>query len=105
VLLSLVLAAAFAYSLLRPPTIIEQIARLRQPDLPLEVNSYLRKVTIAWLMFFLSNAAVSAATALSGSLRLWTLYNGFIAYLAIGAMFAAEFLIRQGVHQRLRGAA
>ncbi|MGH7842570.1 MAG: hypothetical protein ACREQT_13760 [Candidatus Binataceae bacterium] len=105
VLLSLVLAAAFAYSLLRPPTIIEQIARLRHPDLPLEVNSYLRKVTIAWLMFFLSNAAVSAATALSGSLRLWTLYNGFIAYLAIGAMFAAEFLIRQGVHQRLRGAA
>ncbi|HLI79450.1 MAG TPA: hypothetical protein VKV03_05675 [Candidatus Binataceae bacterium] len=102
VLVSLALAAAFAYSLLRPPTIVEQFARLRHPDLPLEVNSYLRKVTLAWLAFFLFNAAISAMTAISGSLKLWTLYNGFISYLAIGMMFAAEFLIRQGVHQRIR---
>jgi len=105
VLLSLALAAAFAYSLLRPPTIVEQIARLRHPHLPLEVNSYLHKVTLAWLIFFLANAAISAATALGGSLNLWTLYNGFIAYVAMGIMFAAEFLIRQVVHQRLRGTA
>ena len=102
VLLSLGLGAAFASSLIWPPTIVEQIARIRHPDLPLEVNSYLRKVTIAWLMFFLVNAAVSAATAMSGSLKLWTLYNGFISYLAMGVMFAAEFLIRQVVHQRIR---
>lgn len=69
------------------------------------MNSYLRKVTIAWLMFFLINAVISAATAISGSLKLWTLYNGFISYLAIGMMFAAEFLIRQIVHQRIRGPA
>jgi len=105
VLLSLALAAAFAYSLIWPPTIVEQIARIRHPDLPLYVNSYLRKVTIAWLMFFLINAALSAATAMSGSLKLWTLYNGFIAYIAMGVMFAAEFLIRQVVHQRIRRAA
>jgi uncharacterized membrane protein len=102
VMVSLALASAFGYSLVRPPTIVEQFARLRHPDLPLEVNSYLRKVTIAWLMFFLINAAISALTAISGSLKLWTLYNGFISYLAIGVMFAAEFLIRQGVHQRIR---
>lgn len=102
VLFSLALAAAFAYSLRWPPTIIEQVARIRHPDLPLEVNAYLRKVTIAWLTFFLINAAISAVTAISGSMKLWTLYNGFIAYLAIGAMFAAEYLIRQGVHQRMR---
>jgi uncharacterized membrane protein len=105
VLMSLTFAAAFAYSLLSPPTIIEQIARIRHPDLPLEVNSYLRKVTIAWLLFFLINAAMSGATASCGSLRLWTLYNGFISYLGIGAMFAAEFLIRQAVHRRIRGTA
>src|ERR1700674_5880668 len=56
VMLNLALAGAFAYSLLWPPTIIEQIARLRRPDLPLYVNSYLRKVTICWLIFFLINA-------------------------------------------------
>ena len=102
ILVSLVFAAAFAHSLLWPPTIVEQIARFRQPDLPIEVNSYLRKVTIAWLTFFIINAAISAATATSGSLRLWTLYNGLISYIAMGVMFAAEFLIRQLVRRRLR---
>jgi uncharacterized membrane protein len=102
ILVSLVFAAAFAHSLLWPPTIVEQIARFREPDLPIEVNSYLRKVTIAWLTFFIVNAAISAATATSGSLRLWTLYNGLISYIAMGVMFAAEFLIRQLVRRRLR---
>jgi uncharacterized membrane protein len=102
VLVSLAFALVFAHSLLWPPTIVERIARVRHPDLPLEANSYLRKVTIAWLIFFILNATVSAATATSGSLRLWTLYNGLISYLVMGAMFAGEFLIRQLVHRRLR---
>jgi uncharacterized membrane protein len=105
VLMSLTFAAVFAYSLVWPPTVVERIARLTHPDLPLEVNSYLRKVTIAWLLFFLVNATISTATATSGSLKLWTLYNGLIAYLAMGVMFAAEFLIRQVVRQRIRGTA
>ena len=102
ILVSLGFAAAFAYSLMWPPTIVERIARFRHPDLPLAVNSYLRKVTIAWLIFFIVNATISAATAASGSLRLWTLYNGLISYLAMGMMFAVELLIRQRVHRRLR---
>jgi uncharacterized membrane protein len=102
VLVSLAFAVVFAHSLLWPPTIVERIARVRHPDLPLEANSYLRKVTIAWLMFFIINAAVSTATAASGSLRLWTLYNGLISYLVMGVMFVAEFLVRQLVHRRLR---
>jgi uncharacterized membrane protein len=99
---SLGFGAAFAYSLMWPPTIVERIARFQHPDLPLAVNSYLRKVTIAWLMFFIINAIISAATAASGSLRLWTLYNGLISYLVMGVMFAGEFLIRQHVRRRLR---
>jgi uncharacterized membrane protein len=102
ILVSLAFAAIFAHSILWPPTIVERIARLRHPGLPLEVNPYLRKVTIAWLMFFIMNATISAATAASGSLRLWTLYNGLISYLAMGVMFVSEFLVRQLVHRRLR---
>jgi uncharacterized membrane protein len=104
VLMSLGFAAAFGYSLVWPPTIIEQIARRTHPHLPLEVNSYLRKVTIAWVLFFLVNAAISTATAASGNLKMWTLYNGFLAYLGMGVMFGAEFLIRQVVHERIRSA-
>jgi uncharacterized membrane protein len=102
VLLSLGFAAVFAHSLLWPPPIVERIARLCHTELPLEANSYLRNVTIAWLMFFIMNAAISAATAASGNLRLWTLYNGLVSYLAMGVMFATEFLVRQLVHRRLR---
>jgi hypothetical protein len=42
ILFSLGLATLFGYSLLRPPTVIERIARLREPDLDEAVSPYLR---------------------------------------------------------------
>ena len=94
VLISLALAAMFGYSLLRPPTIIEQIVRVRRPEMPPAIIAYLRNVTIVWLAFFLINASISTATALSGNLKLWALYNGFISYLMIGGLLLGEFLLR-----------
>jgi len=94
IVISLTFAVVFAYSLSRPPTIIEEIVRLRRPDLPSHVTAYLRNVTIVWLAFFMINASISAATAFSGSLKLWMLYNGFIAYLIMGALLAGEFVLR-----------
>ncbi len=95
ILLSLGLFCVFGYSLVRPPTVVERIARWREPDLPPDAIPYLRGVTLVWLAFFLVNAAVSAATALSGSLELWTLYNGFLSYLIMGALFAGELVVRR----------
>lgn len=94
IVISLTFAVVFAYSLLWPPTIIEEIVRLRRPDLPSHVTGYLRNVTIVWFAFFTINASISAVTAFSGSIKLWTLYNGFIAYLIMGALLAGEFLLR-----------
>lgn len=104
VLLSLGLAGLFAYSVLRPPSIVERIARLREPDLTVDAVPYLRGVTLAWIAFFLLNAALSAATALSGSLELWTLYNGLLSYLLMAALFAGELIVR-GYWRRGRDAA
>lgn len=94
ILISLTLASVFVYSLVRPPTIIEKIVRVRRPHMPPEIVSYLRSVTTVWTGFFLLNAAISAATAFSGSMRLWTLYNGFLSYLMIGALLIGEFMLR-----------
>ncbi len=94
ILISLTLASVFAYSLLRPPTLIEQIARMRRPQIPPRIVTYLRNVTIVWTGFFLLNAAISAATVVSGSIKLWTLYNGFVSYLIIGAILAGELMLR-----------
>jgi uncharacterized membrane protein len=94
ILISVTLAAVFGYSLVRPPTIIEQIVRMRRPHMPPRIVPYLRNVTMVWTGFFLLNATISAATAVSGSIKLWTLYNGFISYLIIGALLIGEFVIR-----------
>ncbi len=99
------LAAVFACSLIWPPSPIERIARLTEPDLSPEAVAYIRKVTWAWLCFFLFNATVSAWTIFYGSLEQWTLYNGLISYFLIGAMFAIEFVIRQRVRRQIGGRA
>ena len=94
VLVSLGFAGLFAHSLWQPPTVVERIARLREPDVPASTIPYLRGVTVVWLGFFLTNAAISAATATGGSLELWTLYYRFISYVFMGVLFVSEWLLR-----------
>lgn len=94
VLVSLGFAAVFGLSLLRPPSMVERIARLGEPDLPDAAIPYLRTVTLIWLGFFLLNSAASIATALFGSLALWTFYNGLLSYLIMGALFLGELIVR-----------
>jgi len=92
----------FGSSLLSPPTVVERIARSRHPGLPVEAVPYLRRVTIAWCIFFVGNGAVALYTALRSTFETWALYNGLIAYVLIGAMFAGEFLTRLRVMKVLR---
>lgn len=100
IFVSLAFACVFGFSLIWPPTIIERIARVGEPNLPPAAIPYLRNVTLIWFVFFLVNAAISTATALAGSLALWTLYNGFIAYILMGALFLGEFAVRHFVRRR-----
>jgi uncharacterized membrane protein len=89
--------AVFAWSLWHPPTVVERIARLQEPDLPPRGVVYTRHVTQAWCVFFVFNGAVATATAFLASDRVWALYNGGVAYVLIGAMFAGEWLVRRRV--------
>jgi uncharacterized membrane protein len=91
------LLCVFAYSVLHPPTVVERIARLRDGPLTPEAVRYTRRVTIAWVGFFVVNGSIAVYTALFTSLDTWALYNGFVAYLLIGAMFGAEWLVRARV--------
>lgn len=102
IVVSLGLAAVFAHSLLHGPCVVERIARLRDPHLPVWVVGYTRNVTKVWLVFFLANAAISAATAIAGDLEMWTLYNGLISYALMGCLFAAEFSVRSYLRRRQR---
>ena len=94
------LLAVFAISLVHPPTVIERIARIREPNLPERAVRYTRAVTIVWCGFFVINGAIAAWTAAFASLATWSLYNGFIAYLLMGALFAGEWLVRRRVRRQ-----
>jgi len=92
---SAALAAIFAYSLLRPPSIVERIAQIAEGEVPEDARGYMRAVTKVWVVFFVVNGTISAWTAVFESREMWTLYNGFIAYLLIGALFVGELLVRR----------
>jgi uncharacterized membrane protein len=85
----------FVASLRYPPTVIERLARLHQPDLPPSGVLWTHKVTVVWCLFFVFNGAAALATILSGDLALWTLYNGIISYIAMGVLMAGEFVARR----------
>ncbi len=102
VLVNAVLLALFAWSLFRPPTVVERIARATTRELPPEAVPYLRRVTIAWSIFFVCNGAAALFTATETSFETWTFYNGFLAYVLIGVMFGAELVARQRVMKDFR---
>ena len=96
-LVNVALLIVFAGSLLSPPSIIERIARLRDPQLSPAGVAYTARVTLVWCLFFVINGSLAAASALWASDEVWLLYNGFIAYLLMGLLFAGEWLVRQRV--------
>ena len=95
VLVNAALLAAFGYSLAAPPSMIERMARLREPDLPLAAVAYTRRVTQVWCGFFVVNGAIALGTALWASDAVWSLYTGVIAYVLMGILFGGEWLLRQ----------
>lgn len=93
-LISLNLGVSFGYSLFSPPSMVEVFARMYVNDLPDEVIRYCRRVTLIWVVFFALNATIAGLTAGYATLAVWSLYNGFIAYCAIGLLFTVELCYR-----------
>lgn len=105
VVVNAVMLAVFAASVMRPPTVIERIARLREPALAPEGVVYTRKVTLVWCVFFVVNGVLALVTALWSSNETWLLYNGLVCYLLMGLLFAGEWLVRRRVRARTAAAA
>lgn len=91
---SLSMLILFGWSLVRPPSIIERIARLSDPGLTPAGVRYTRGVTLVWSAFFILNGAVAAYTALYANREIWALYNGLVAYVLMGVLFMGERLVR-----------
>lgn len=100
VLVSVVLLIVFFTSLLHPPSIIERLARLREPNLPPAGVAYTRRVTEVWCGFFIGNGGIALYTALYASSATWALYNGLVSYVLMACLFAGEWLVRRRVKAR-----
>lgn len=100
-LINIAFAAVFAYTLLYPPTLPARMAgRDFDGELPPPVLWYTTVVTWVWTIFLLANAVVATYIALFASREWWALYNGFLAYLAIVALFVLEYSYRRWVFMR-----
>ncbi len=100
VVINLTLLFVFGFSLFKSPTVIEQLARITEPDLPPSGVAYTRKVTWVWMIFFALNGTIALGTIVWGNIDVWALYNGFIAYIAMALLFAVEWSIRKKVRAR-----
>ncbi|MDX7758413.1 hypothetical protein SJV20_11885 [Aeromonas hydrophila] len=98
---SLALLCLFGWSLTRPMSLVERLARLQDPALPPAAIGYTRRVTQVWCGFFVINGALAAFTIWHGDLALWSLYNGLISYALMGGMMGAEYLVRRRLLKRL----
>lgn len=100
VAVNLAMLFAFGYSLYKKPCVIETFARISEPELDEHAVKYTEKVTMVWCVFFIINGLISIYTALILSKETWVLYNGLIAYIAMGALFAIEWLVRQYIKKQ-----
>lgn len=98
---SLALLCLFGWSLTRPMSLVERLARLQDPALPAAAIGYTRRVTQVWCGFFVINGALAAFTIWHGDLALWSLYNGLISYALMGGLMGAEYLVRRRLLKRL----
>lgn len=100
--MNLAMFALFFGSLIRPPSVVEQIARLSDPDFPEHAVAYTRRVTMVWCAFFVFNGSMALSTVLFDNLAIWAFYNGFVSYALMGMLFAGEYLLRHRILARLQ---
>jgi uncharacterized membrane protein len=92
------MAATFGLSLLpaRVPLCTQLADKVHGP-LGMAELRYTRRVTAAWAMFFVANAAVTVLLYAFAPLRLWSIFVNFCSLPLIGLMFATEYAIRRRV--------
>ena len=95
VLINLVLLVSFGATLRGAgPTMVERFARMQDPELTPAKVAHCRAVTWVWCAFFVINGTIAAVLAIRGPLEHWALWVGALAYLAMGALFAGEWVVR-----------
>lgn len=104
--MNIAMLAVFSMSLVFPPSVIFRLACLADRSIKgslaeRRIESYCRKVCVAWCVFFVLNGGTAAYTAFFCGDRVWSVYNGGIAYVLMGLLFAIEYIIRKQVDKKM----
>jgi uncharacterized membrane protein len=100
VAISLAAAAVFGGSLIAPPSLIEQFARLQEPGLSEEGQAYCRKVTLVWTVWLVLNALIAGFLGWTGQDSAWAIWTGIVAYAVMALLFLGEIAIRQRIRKK-----
>lgn len=106
VLVNAALLVFFGATLVRGPSLAFRLAAFADKRIPLfadrlYVESYCFRVTAAWCVFFVANGSIALWTVLFADGKIWSLYNGLVAYILMGIFFAVEFGVRKMKRNRL----
>jgi len=98
----LMLAGVFGATL-RPGQVplIVRVAELDTGAVPTDFACYLRRLTQAWAIFFAGLACVSLLLMRYAPFEWWSLFVNILTWPLIGAMFAAEWIVRRLAFKQL----
>ena len=99
------MAASFGQSLLgRRVALCTQLADKVHGPLSAQEVTYTRRVTAAWVVFFVSIALVTLGLFEFAPLRIWSFFANFCVIPLMGLMFVAEYAVRRHIlPQQRRG--
>jgi uncharacterized membrane protein len=93
--INILLLGVFGRTLVRSrEPLITGFARRVHGSLLPYIESYTRRVTVAWCVFFAAQAVASAILFASASLDTWSLFVNVLSFPLVVLMFIAEYLYR-----------
>jgi uncharacterized membrane protein len=60
-----------------------------------DFQRYLRTLTLAWAIFFVTMGVIAAVLALAAPFSWWSLFTNVLSWPLIGAFFCGEYLVRR----------
>ena len=107
-LVNLFFLVLFGHTLFIGPSMVYRFATLKDKSIAIspyrkKIAAYCRKVTLVWCCFFIVNGSIALMSVFGDSYRFWALYNGCIAYILMGLLFAGEYIVRKVVQNNMRG--
>ena len=84
--------------------LIVRFARMVHTNLPMEIESYARKVTVAWLLFFVITCLVSVMLFVWAPLSAWSTFAVLLQWPSVGAFFVGEYILRKLLFRQFKHA-